>query len=137
MQQYFVSDDKSLLDTEMIIDYLSNRSYWAKGRTSETMETAIQNSFCFGVYTASGQQIAFARVVSDLAVLAWLMDVFVLEEYRGQGIGKMLIGEIFNHPSFKNLKRWALATSDAHDLYRKFGFTDWVKPENLMQKVTQ
>jgi len=88
MQQYFVSDDKSRLDTEMIIDYLSNRSYWEKGRTRETMETAIRNSFCFGVYTPSGQQVAFARVVSDLAVLAWLMDVFVLEAYRGQGIGK-------------------------------------------------
>ena len=128
-----ISTNKSLLDIPMIHQYLSERSYWAKGRSLEAVQKSIENSLCFGVYDENGKQLAFARVVTDYAIFGWLMDVFVLEEYRGSGIGKQLMEAIVNHPDLKNLRRIGLGTEDAHGLYQQFGFTELSKPGNMME----
>lgn len=133
-QQYHISTDKSKLDIDMIHDYLSNRSYWAKDRDKSTIETSIQNSFCFGVYHHD-TQVGFARVVTDYAVFAWIMDVFILETFRKKGLGIELMRCITNHDQFKNIRRWGLGTEDAHGLYAKFGFTALKKPDNMMEKT--
>lgn len=135
MNDIVISTDKKLLDVVTIHTYLSERSYWAKGRSLETVKLTIANSLCFGVYNQEGNQLGFARVATDYAVFGYLMDVFVLEEYRGQGIGKQLIEYIVEHPAIKNLRRIGLATSDAHDLYRQFGFSSVSSPEKMMELV--
>lgn len=118
--QFLISTDKSLLSMETICDFLINRSYWAGSRTREQIEKSINNSLCFGVYD-SGRQVGFARVVSDYSVMYWLCDVFVDEEYRGKGIGKLLVECVVNHPELKELNG-ILATKDAQGLYEKYGF---------------
>ena len=133
---YSVSTDKFLLDIEMIVDFLSNQSYWAKGRSRERIERSIANSFCFGVFDEAGRQVGFARVVSDCAVFAWLMDVFILEDHRGKGLGKLLMKEIMAHTDLQDVKKWALGTLDAHGLYKQFGFTSIAKPERMMERTT-
>lgn len=133
MNNYIVSDDKSQLSINVIHSFLSN-SYWAKGRSIETITKSINNSDCFGIYD-NGNQIGFARVVSDYTIFAYLFDVFILEEYRGRGLSKMLLSYVFDHPKYKDVKKWGLATSDAHGLYRKFGFEVVASPEKLMEKV--
>jgi GNAT superfamily N-acetyltransferase len=127
-----ISTDKSKLDIELIHHYLSNESYWAKGRSIETVVKSIENSLCFGVF-CDNKQVGFARVVSDYAVFAWIMDVFILENYRNRGLGKELIKRIVNHENLQNLQRWGLGTEDAHGLYEKFGFKPLSKPENMME----
>ncbi|MDO8927800.1 MAG: GNAT family N-acetyltransferase [Bacteroidota bacterium] len=112
---------------------MSERSYWAKGRSLETVRRSITNSLCFGVYDASGKQLGFARVATDYAIFGWLMDVFILEDYRDKGLGKLLIKEVTKHPALKNLKRIGLGTADAHGLYRQYGFTELSKPQNMME----
>ncbi|MCW3105881.1 MAG: GCN5-related N-acetyltransferase [Segetibacter sp.] len=130
---FYISTDKSKLDVNLISDFLSNRSYWAKGRSKETIEKSINNSICFGVYNSMHEQVGFARVVTDFAVLAWLMDVFILEEYRGKGLGKMLMKEIMAFNELQGIKKWGLGTRDAHGLYEKFGFKSLSKPETMME----
>ncbi|WP_066631554.1 GNAT family N-acetyltransferase [Labilibacter marinus] len=132
--QLTISCSKEKLDIPMIYDFLSNRSYWGKGRTLEQVESSISNSICFGIYLKD-KQVAFARVVSDKVVFAWVMDVFVLEEYRGQGIGKTLMKSIIEYPELKQVRKIGLATDDAHGLYQQYGFTSLIKPENLMERV--
>jgi len=127
-----ISNDKSKLDVNLIHDYLSIESYWAKGRSIETVVKSIDNSLCFGVFCDS-KQVGFARVVTDYAVFAWIMDVFILENYRKRGLGKELIKNIMNHENLQNLQRWGLGTEDAHGLYEKFGFRLLGKPENMME----
>jgi GNAT superfamily N-acetyltransferase len=100
-----ISTDKSGLDVQLIHNYLCNESYWAKGRTLETVIKSIDNSLCFGVYLDENQ-IGFARVVTDFAIFAWVLDVFILEKYRGQGYGKELMNSIVTYESLQNLKRW-------------------------------
>ncbi len=96
---YIISTDKQLLDIAVIHDFLSNRSYWGHGRSMETVSKSIEHSLCFGVYTQSeGKQAGFARVVTDFTIFAWVMDVFILEEYRGNGLGKLLMQSIRNYP---------------------------------------
>ena len=131
-----ISTEKSLLDVHVIHDYLSNRSYWAKGRSIETVKKSIENSFCFGVYTGN-QQIGFARVVTDFAVYAYILDVFILESHRGKGLGKKLMQEIMNHEQLQNLQRWGLATNDAHGLYEKYGFKTLAHSEKHMEVVNK
>ena len=131
---FFVSTDQSKLDLEMIQDFLIHRSYWAKGRPVETIRKSIKNSLSFGLYDAEGKQVGFGRVVTDYAVFAWILDVFILEKYRGKGLGKMLMKEIMEYPELQGLKRWGLGTHDAHGLYEKFGFTPLEKPETVMEK---
>jgi GNAT superfamily N-acetyltransferase len=97
------------------------------------VQKSIENSLCFGIYDEDGKQLAFARVVTDYVIFGWLMDVFVLEEYRGKGLGKRLMEVIVYHPELKNLRRMGLGTDDAHGLYQKYGFTSLSKPGNMME----
>lgn len=128
-----ISTDKTRLDIDRIHSYLSRESYWAIGRELEVVKRSIDNSLCFGVYLDK-QQIGFARVVSDYAVFAWIMDVFILNDYRGMGYGKQLIKAIVNHEKLQNLSRWGLGTDDAHGLYAQFGFKPLSKPQNMMER---
>ena len=118
--KYLVSTEQALLSLDTVYDFLANRSYWAKNRAREQMEKSIKNSLCFGVYD-EGRQVGFARVVTDYSVVYWLCDVFVDEEFRGQGIGKLLVECVVNHPDLKDLNG-ILATRDAQGLYEKYGF---------------
>ena len=131
---FYISADKSKLNIDLIYDYLSNRSYWAKGRNKEIIATSISHSICFGVYNKDDQQIGFARVVTDFVVYAYLLDLFILESHQGQGLGKLLMTYIMNFESLKTVQNWALRTKDAHGLYEKFGFTIVSAPERLMGK---
>lgn len=130
-KQFHISSNKSKLDIKVIHNYLSKESYWAKGRTIKTIKTSIENSICFGVYEGK-KQIGFARVASDQAVFAYIMDVFVLDAYRGNGLGKLLMDTIINHELLKNVQIWMLATDDAHGLYRQYGFKGLPHPEKIM-----
>jgi GNAT superfamily N-acetyltransferase len=131
---FLISTNKAKLNVGMIHDYLANSSYWAQGRPIEVVRKAIQNSLCFGLY-AQCQQIGFARVVTDCATFAWLCDVFIIEDYRGQGLGKWLVECVVQHPELQGLRRMMLATQDAHELYRKTaGFTSLKLPEWIMER---
>lgn len=127
-----VSDDKTRLDMTVIHAFLSERSYWAKGVPIETVECSIRNSLCFGMFRA-GRQIGFARVVTDRATFAWLADVFILEEVRGGGLGKILVAAVLGHPELQGLRRFMLGTRDAHKLYEKYGFASLEFPERFME----
>lgn len=128
---YEVSTDPARLDVDMIHRFLSEESYWAKGRTRDVTDRAIANSYPFGVYR-DGEQVAFARVVTDTATFAWLADVFVLPEHRGQGVGKLLVEAVVGDPRFDGMQRWFLGTADAHELYRRYGFSEPVNPARFM-----
>ena len=131
--QLEISTDLARLDIAMIVRFLSEESTWAIGIGRDVVERAIDNSLCFGGYL-DGRQVAFARVVTDYATFGNMVDVFVLPDYRGRGYGKAVVAAIMSHPSLQNLRRFTLATSDAHDLYRRFGFTTPSRPELLMEK---
>ena len=131
--EFTISTDRNRLQTDAIHKFLSEESYWAQNRTREQTETAIKNSLPFGVYKGENQ-IGFARVVTDYATFAYLGDVYILEEFRGQGLSLWLMETIVNHPDLQNLRRWVLATRDAHTLYEKFGFHELVHPERWMEK---
>jgi ribosomal protein S18 acetylase RimI-like enzyme len=119
---YELSTDPARLDIDAIHAYLT-RSYWSHGIPRETVERALRNSVCFGVYaSASGQQVGLARVVTDHATFAYLCDVYVLEEHRGQGLSKWLMGAVMAHPALTGARRAMLGTRDAHGLYARFGF---------------
>jgi N-acetylglutamate synthase-like GNAT family acetyltransferase len=133
MKEIIVSDDKSKLDVELIHKFLTT-SYWAEGRTIEQVKNSIKHSICFGVYK-DDKQIGFARVLTDCTVFAYLMDVFILEEFRGNGFSKFLLNTIFEDDRFKSVKKWMLATRDAHSLYAQFGFGQIRNAERLMEKV--
>ncbi len=128
-----ISTDKSLLDIEVIFNFLST-SYWAKGRSLQVIKKSIQNSLCFGVYLGK-KQVGFARVVTDYATFAYIADVFILEDHRGKGFSKKLMEIIIGYPELKNIRRWMLATKDAHNLYNKFGFQLLKNPERFMEIV--
>ena len=132
---FTISTDKDLLDLEMIYNYLSKESYLSKGIAVERVHTSIANSMCFGVY-ADGKQVGFARVVTDKAIFAYLCDVFVLDSHRGLGLSKWLLQTILAYPELQGLKRWVLATADAHGLYKQFGFGPLSKPDNWMDIYT-
>jgi GNAT superfamily N-acetyltransferase len=117
---FIISTDKSKLDIPFIHQYLS-RSYWAENIPGDTIKKSIDGSLCFGVYH-NDQQIGFARVITDGAVFAYLADVFIDEVYRGRGLSKLLMKEIMKHEFVQGLRRFMLATRDAHGLYRQFGF---------------
>ena len=134
MQKFEITTDKSKLDIEMIHRFLSEESYWAKTRTFEQTKTAIENSICFGVYD-EGKQVGFARVVSDRATFAYLGDVFILDGYRGKGLSKQLMEVIVSHPDLQGLRRWLLATKDAHGLYEQFEFASMKFPERWMERT--
>ena len=130
---YLISTDQARLDLNVIHDYLTNSSYWAVGRRLETVRRSIEHSLSFGLYE-NERQIGFARVVTDYATFAWLADVFVLEEARGKGLGTWLVEVILSHPELQGFRRWTLATKDAHEIYRKFGFRELKRPERWMER---
>jgi GNAT superfamily N-acetyltransferase len=129
-----ISTDQNLLDFEMIYKYLSEVSYWAKGVPAETVKKSLANSFCFGVYKQN-TQVGLARVITDKATFAYICDVFVLPGFGGLGLSKWLLQTIAGHPELQGLRRWTLATADAHGLYSQFGFTPLTRPENWMEKL--
>lgn len=131
---YTISTDPARLDLEVVHDFLSHRSYWGQGRSLEVIERSIEHSVAFGVYKGE-QQIGFCRVVTDYATFAWLADVFILEEHRGQGLSVWLVETVLAHPELQGLKRWTLATRDAHSLYARFGFEPLPNPELWMTRL--
>ena len=142
MQTYFethrdefsISTDPARLDFDAICDFLT-RAYWAQGRPREATEHAYAHSLVFGLYDGS-RQIGIARVLSDQAVFAYLMDVFVHEDYRGRGLGKWLVEPVLSHPDVKDVRRWMLATNDAHGLYARFGFEPVSQTDRWMERLT-
>jgi N-acetylglutamate synthase-like GNAT family acetyltransferase len=130
-----VTTSKNELDIEFVHRFLTT-AYWAKGRTKEEVEKTINNSLCFGIYL-NNKQIGFARVVSDYTIFAYIMDVFIAEEFRGNGYSKILMEYVMKEPSLKDIQRWGLATVDAHFLYKKFGFTQLEHPERMMLKLVK
>lgn len=126
------SSNKNLLQLDVIHQYLSLESYWAKNIPLDVIQNAIKGSLCFAAYS-EGKQIAFARVITDEASFGYLADVFVLEPYRGKGISKELMKFIMNYPSLTKLRRFMLATKDSHTLYEKFGFKKLSAPERFME----
>ena len=128
---FFVSTDKGKIDLGLVHEFLTN-SYWGKGRSKEQVERSIENSLSFGVYRGN-EQVGFARIISDYATFAYLADVFVLPSFQGKGLGKMLMSHIMDHDLLQNLRRWMLATRDAHELYAKFGFEPLESPEIMME----
>ena len=129
---YIVSTDSSLLDLPRIHEYLTEEAYWSRGIAFETFQKSVENSLCFGLYHQE-MQIGFARVISDFATFAYLADVFVIEEFRGRGLGKWLIKCVISHPEIQELRRWMLITSDAHGLYQHYGFKTLGHPESFME----
>jgi GNAT superfamily N-acetyltransferase len=132
MNQITISTDKTKLDVPFIQHFLKD-IYWAAPRTIEEVQTTIDASVCFGIYL-NDNQIGFARVITDYVVFAYVMDVFITEEQRGKGYSSILIEHMMKEPLLKNIKLWRLATTDAHFLYKKFGFTALEHPEKLMEK---
>jgi GNAT superfamily N-acetyltransferase len=128
---YLISTDPAQFDLDAIHAYLV-RAYWCEGIPRETMERAIANSLCFALLRGTAQ-IGFARVITDSATYAYLCDVYVLEEYRDKGLGKWLMECVMGHPALQGLRRFSLATRDAHGLYRQFGFRELSKPESMME----
>jgi GNAT superfamily N-acetyltransferase len=126
-----VSTDRDRLDIDVIQRFLA-RSYWAEGIPRSVVERAVRHSLCFGLYLG-GAQVGFARVVTDRATFAYLADVFVLEENRGRGLSKWLMACVVGHPDLQGLRRFSLATRDAHGLYQRFGFAALSHPDRHME----
>lgn len=135
---YVVTDDAAALDREAVYAFL-RESYWAKGLARETFERSVDNSLCFGLLQADGQagvQAGFCRVVTDRATFAYLADVFVLPPHRGKGLAKWMIACVRSHPQLQGLRRWLLATADAHGLYGRHGFVPLSQPAAFMEILT-
>ncbi|GAB3314909.1 GNAT family N-acetyltransferase [Larkinella ripae] len=131
---YTISTDPARLQFDVIHDFLSNHSYWATGISRETLQRQIDHSTLhFGVYEGE-KQIGYAQVLTNFTSFAYLGNVFVLDAYRGQGLSKWLMETIMEHPDLQVIRRWLLATRDAHGLYRQFGFTELANPETIMEK---
>jgi GNAT superfamily N-acetyltransferase len=131
--EYSISTDRARLDVDLIHRYLSTSSYWAQGRPIEVVRRSIENSLAFGVYRGDSQ-VGFARVITDYATFAWVADVFILEEHRGRGLAKWLMEVAVAHPDLQGFRRWLLATKDAQELYRRFGFEELKRPERFMER---
>jgi GNAT superfamily N-acetyltransferase len=129
---FTIDTDKARLQWETIHRFLSE-SYWAKGLPLDVLRRAIEGSLCFGVYDGD-DQVGFARVISDYATFAYLADVFVLESHRGRGLAGRLMNAVVSHPQLQGLRRWVLATRDAHGLYAKFGFAPIAAPDRFMER---
>ncbi len=131
--RFYISTDKSKLDIPLIHNVLKS-SYWAENIPLAIMEKSIKNSLCFGLYENS-QQVGFARVITDYATTAYLKDVFIVEPYRGQGLGKWFVESILEYPELQDVPKWLLATKDAHGLYRRYGFKKLTEPEKIMMRL--
>jgi GNAT superfamily N-acetyltransferase len=130
--EYWLSSDLGQMDVDAIHGYLS-RVYWSEGIPREVVERSMQNSLCFGVFCGT-EQVGFARVITDFATFAYVADVFVLEQHRGRGLATWLMQFMMQHPRLQGLRRWALATRDAHGLYEKVGFK-LLNPDRWMEIV--
>lgn len=130
--EFEISTDPSRIDLPAVHAFLSTDAYWSPGVPLETVRRAIEGSIVFGVFRGE-EQVGLARVVSDRATFAWLCDVFILEQYRGHGLGKWLMECVVGHPDLQGLRRFMLATRDAHELYEKYGFTP-VEPSKFMER---
>ncbi|MEO8385877.1 MAG: GNAT family N-acetyltransferase [Betaproteobacteria bacterium] len=128
-----ISCDNSALDVVLIHAFLSEQSAWAQGIPLATVQKSIMHSLCFGGFLGTAQ-VAFARVISDFATFANLVDVFVLPEHRGKGHSKTLVRSVIAHPDLQRLRRFTLATANAHGLYAQFGFSALHKPESHMER---
>lgn len=129
---YEISDDRGRIDAAAVHRWISQDSYWALGRSRQTMDAAIANSLCLGAYTPTGEQAAFARIITDRATFAYLCDVFVFPDHRGHGLGKRIVRAALEHAAIADVRSVLLATQDAHGLYRPFGFDD-VPPDTWMR----
>jgi len=129
---FVVSTDRAALDVALIHKYLSEDSYWAKHIPLDIVLKSLDHSLCFGGYL-DGQQVAFGRVVSDYATFAYMADVFVVKAHRGKGYSKALVSAMKAHPELQGLRRFFLATLDAHGLYAEFGFQPVLRPDRLME----
>jgi GNAT superfamily N-acetyltransferase len=132
---FYVSTDNAKLDMSIIYDFLNNRSYWATGRERKVFEKSMKHSLCFGVYDANNQQAGFARVITDFAVYAYILDLFILESYRGKGLSKLLLQSILEHEEMRTIKKWMLTTKDAHGLYKQFGFVQLSNQDQSMERL--
>jgi GNAT superfamily N-acetyltransferase len=131
LDPYELTTDTSRFDLDAIHAFLSG-TYWAPGIPRSVVERAMANSLCFGLLH-SGQQVGFARVITDRATFAYLADVYVLPEHRGRGLSRAMMDRICEHPELQGLRRMLLATRDAHGLYRRYGFQPLASPENFME----
>ena len=129
--EFQVTTDPARLDIDFIHGYLV-RSYWSEGIPREIVERSVANSLCFGVYEAD-KQVGFARVITDYTTFAYLADVFIIESHRGRGLSKFLMECILSDPRLQGLRRWTLATRDAHALYAQYGFKALAKPDRFME----
>jgi len=131
---YDISTDKARLDVPRIHRFLATEAYWSPGVPRDVVERSIENSICFGIYTGGGEQVGFARAVTDRATFACIADLYVEAGHRGHGLGKRLVTAILEHPELQGLRRFMLATADAHDLYRPFGFEELHGVERFMAR---
>ena len=130
--EFYISTDRSKLDIDAIHNFLSTKAYWCLNIPKEKVEISIENSFCFGLYE-NNKQIGFARIITDYSTIAYLGDVYILEEYRGRGLSKWLMETIMNFPELQGLRRWILLTGDAHELYQKYGWTELADSSKWME----
>ncbi len=130
-----LTTNQTQFDWQAVHNYLSGVAYWSKGIPLITMQRAFQNSLSFGLFDSLGQQIGAARMITDYATFAYMADVYVLDGFQGQGIGIWMIEKIINHPDLSGLRRYMLATSDAHTLYEKIGFSALSRPDMMMEIV--
>ena len=128
---YRLSTDVSLFDIDAIHAFLSGEAYWSRGVPRDVVERALANSVAVGAF-AGDRQVGLVRAVTDKATFAWVCDVYVLEAHRGRGLAKRMMSALRAHPEMQGLRRWVLATRDAHELYRRLGFTELPKPERWM-----
>lgn len=133
METLRITTEAAELDVPLVHRFLSGQTYWAKGIPLALVQRSIANSLCFGGFLGK-DQVAFARVISDYATFANLVDVFVLPGHRGKGYGKVLMSAVFSHPQLQGLRRFTLATGDAHGLYAQYGFTAPLYPQSLMER---
>lgn len=134
-QSILFSCNKTLLQKERIYAFLSKEAYWCKDLPLEIFEVSLANSICCGAYGPNGEQIAFARIITDKATFAYLGDVFVFPEHRGKGISKQLMDFIMNLEEIATIRRFSLQTADAHSLYARYGFTPLANPDRSMERV--
>ena len=135
--KYGIDTDKEKLDVGLVHRYLSEESYWAKGRTRAQVETTIEHSLCFGVYHEDEGQVGYARLVHDGLTVAYLADVFVLEGHRGQGLGKWLVETVLAHPPVGHIRRWMLFTQTAQALYGRYGYAALEDPNVFMLRLNE
>ncbi len=130
-----VSDEAARIDRDRVHGWLSRDAYWSAGIPREIFERSVDGAMCFGIYAPGGEQVGFARVMTDRATFGYLGDVFVVPELRGRGLSKFLLDTIFAHPDLQGFRRWLLVTRDAQKLYARYGFAPLVGPERFMERA--